>query len=127
MNDPTIYEGECLSFHATTDQARRFVDELDARGRLDFAVAAAILDTSLQSGRPPAGRAERVRGSRCGLFELRVTPPGRKGPHVRLLYLPVGRRMLVVRGLIKRQARLPRGDIDIADRAAGALLGASGD
>lgn len=81
-----------------TFQAADFVLGLSTTGRRDFVVAARILATTLASGRPPAGRAQRVAGSSEGLFELRITPPGRKGPHARLLYVREGNTIVCARG-----------------------------
>jgi hypothetical protein len=95
--------------------AKRFLESLREDGWRDFCVAARVLATSLAIGRPPSGRARRVAGSRTGLFELRITPCGRRGPHARMLYIPDQNTIWCVRGLLKRE-RLPRRDIELADR-----------
>ncbi|HEY3759100.1 MAG TPA: hypothetical protein VGL37_05025 [Solirubrobacteraceae bacterium] len=117
--DNLIYICEQLTFRAietTPDHfpAKAFINDLDDTGMRDFHVAARVLATSLGSGRPPSGRAERVAGTRCGLFELRITPPGRRGPHTRLLYVRKRSTIWCVRGLVKRE-RLHRTDIKLAD------------
>lgn len=120
MKDDLIHICEQLTFRAIETApdnypARAFIDNLDATGLRDFHVAARLLATSLASGRPPAGRAERIAGTRCGLFELRITPPGRRGPQARLLYVQERSTIWCVRGVVKRE-RLHRTDIELAER-----------
>lgn len=121
MSEDLIHHLSPLAFRAVPTSpnnypAKRFVLGLDPVARRDFLVAAQVLATSCSSGRPPSGRASRVAGSRQKLFELRITPPGRRGPHHRLLYIRDQNTIWVVRGLTKRE-RLSRNDIDLADHA----------
>jgi hypothetical protein len=121
MKSPPIFTGRCISIHPITQQFRKFHAEFDERELRDFMVAATILDTSRATGRPPGGRSERVRGSRAGLFELRITPQGRRGPHTRALYVCEKRDVLMVRGLRKAERGIPQREIELADRGALAL------
>jgi len=123
MKSQAFFVGRCISIHAITRQAEEFLDELSARERRDFEVAATILDRSRERGRPPGGRSERVAGSKQGLFELRITPPGRRGPHTRGLFLCEGSEVLIVRGVRKAQRGIPRREIKLADRDAAATRG----
>jgi len=123
MKSRLIYSGKCISIYTSTRQAEEYVASLDASERRDLRVAATILDTSLAIGRPPGGRSERVAGCPAGLWELRVTPPGRRGPHTRLLYVREGPELLVVRGVRKAQRGIPRREIELAERAARGLRG----
>jgi len=118
MKSPPFFTGRCISIHAITKQAETFLEGLTERERRDFEVAATILDRSRERGRPPGGRSERVAGSKHGLFELRITPPGRRGRHTRALFIAEGKEILVVRGVRKAQRGIPRGEIVLADRAA---------
>jgi Phage derived protein Gp49-like (DUF891) len=118
MKSRSIFSGKCISIHTITEQAEKFFVDLDEREQRDLRVAGAILDTSLAIGRPPGGRAERVAGSTAGLWELRVTPPGRRGPHTRALYICEQRALLVVRGVRKAQRGIPRRQIELADGEA---------
>jgi hypothetical protein len=118
MKPPPIFSGRCISIHSITEQFDRFFLELDGRERRDFKVAATILDASLRKGRSPGGRSERVEGSRAGLFELRITPPGRRGPHTRALYICEGPALLIVRGVHKAQPGIRQREIGLADLAA---------
>jgi hypothetical protein len=118
--DRLIHTIEQLAFFAIETgskhfPAQAFIESLDDIGRRDFRVAARILATSVASGRPPAGRSERVAGSRVGLYELRITPPGRRGPHARLLYVRERNAILCALGVLKRE-RLSRTDIETAER-----------
>jgi hypothetical protein len=117
MDAVTVYHGEWLTFCSITKQAHQFLDSLRGQDWDDFVVAATILETSLRTGRPPAGRAARINGSKSGLFELRITPPRRKGPKLRLLYVRQERRILCARGITKRYSAIRRHDIELADEA----------
>jgi hypothetical protein len=119
MKSPPIYAGRCISIHTITKQAQEFFAELDPRERRDFEVAATLLDRSQQIGRPPGGRSERVEGSRY-LFELRITPRGRRGKHTRALFVRDGSELLVLRGVRKAERGIPRRAIEAAERDAAA-------
>ena len=112
-----LFSGTCIRIYAANQQVIDTVRELSDVQWRDFQTCAAVLDTSLEVGRP-SRRAERVHGSRAALFEMRVTPPGRSGPHVRFLYIARERDLLCVRGFIKKQRRIARKDIDLADKAS---------
>ncbi len=119
MADRLLQTIEQLSFYAIETApglfpAHEFIESLDDVGKRDFLVAARILATTIATGRPPAGRSERIRGSSTGLYELRVTPRGRRGPHARLLYVRDGNAIRCARGVLKRE-RLARRDIQLAD------------
>jgi hypothetical protein len=119
MSDRPLLTIEQLAFYAIETKpgqfpAHEFVESLDDVGKRDLRIAGRVLATTLATGRPPAGRSERVRGSTTGLYELRVTPPGRRGPHARLLYLREGNAIRCVRGVLKRES-LRRRDIQLAD------------
>jgi hypothetical protein len=121
MSDCLIHRTEHLTFNAIETspgrfQAKQFIESLDDIGLRHFRVATAVLDTSTAIGRPPAGRANRVAGSAPGLFELRITPLGRRGPHARLLYIRERDTIWIARGLTKRE-RLARADIQLAEKA----------
>jgi phage-related protein len=121
MKSPPFFTGKCISVHAITKQAEDFLGELTEREQRDFDVAVTILDHSRERGRPPGGRSERVADSKQGLFELRITPPGRRGPHTRALYAAVGKEILVARVLRKAQRGIPHREIELADRDVAAM------
>jgi hypothetical protein len=123
MRSPPIFEGTCISIHTITHQAAEALAGLGPTEARDLEVAATILDRSLAIGRPPSGRAERLSGSRGRLFELRITPPGRRGPHTRALYIREGRELLVVRVLRKAERGIPRRAIRAAEREAATWRG----
>lgn len=50
------------------------------------------------------------------MFELKLNLPGTPGPARRLICVRERRRILIARGLEKRQRRLPVGEIKIAAR-----------
>ncbi len=117
MKPSLIYEGSWINIYTATAQAHEFVDGLTRDQLRDFTTCAQTVDRSLQIKRP-SPRIEKLAVARESLFELRVTPRGRKGPHVRLLYVAEGRHFFVVRGVCKHQRRLGKRDIELADREA---------
>jgi phage-related protein len=118
MKPPPIFSGTCIDIHTHTSQSERFFAELTPREEKDFLIVATILDRTVRIGRSAGGRSERIGGSGEGIWELRVTPPGRRGPHTRCLYVCDGRDILVLRCLRKAQRGIPRGEIELAERAA---------
>jgi Phage derived protein Gp49-like (DUF891) len=118
MRPTRIFSGACIDIYTYTSQSERFFATLTTREEKDFRVVATLLDRTVRIGRSPGGRAERIEGSEAGIWELRVTPPGRRGPHTRCLYLCDGRDILVLRGLRKAERGIPRGEIELAERAA---------
>jgi phage-related protein len=114
--ESSIYEGEYLYFQAISKQVLEWLEEATDRERANLAVAATILENSIRTGRPPAGRSERVEGSSTGLYELRVTPPGHRGVQVRILYVREGRTILCARAVSKRQRKISRREIELAER-----------
>ncbi len=120
MPDHPLFQVEQLTFQAIESTSGRhqtwaFVESLDEVQARDLAVAARVLATSLAAGRPPSGRAERIVGSKAGLYELRITPRGRRGAHARMLYIREGMAIRCVLGVLKRE-RLTRKDIQRAER-----------
>jgi len=121
MKGPIVFHAEWLEFRVLAIGRRpsavaAFLGSFSERDQMDFEIAARILDRSLRTGRPPSGRAERAEGSPTGLFELKVTPPGRRGPQKRLLYVRRSRTIWLVSGVDKRSPKLRRSDIEHADR-----------
>lgn len=96
--------------------AKEWVESLDNRGQGQFVAAMRTLENSLRSGRPPAGRASKVRNSSEGVWELRVTKQGGTPPHLRAFFVREGRTLWLAMGITKTQNRLEQRDIDEADR-----------
>jgi putative component of toxin-antitoxin plasmid stabilization module len=104
------------TYFTVTEQASEFIGALADREWFAFVRRTQILDLSLATGRPPVGVSERVDSSSEGLWELRVTRG--RGPHIRFLYIREGDEILIVRCLRKREPRLKRREIRLADRDA---------
>jgi hypothetical protein len=125
--DRFLFKIEHRSFYAIETlpgvfPAEEFIERLDDVGKRHLRVAARTLATTLAAGRPPAGRSERIRGSTTGLFELRITPRARRGPHARLLYVREGNAIRCAGGVVKRE-RITRRDIKLADNSVRAGRG----
>ncbi len=120
-DDDTLYRGEWLEIRAIRRRNGRmpavdWYEGLDARGKGRFQAAAKNVEVSLSSGRPPADRLEKVKGSKVGLLELRVTPKGGSPPHLRLLVVRREKTLWAANGFTKQKNRLERGDIEEAER-----------
>jgi hypothetical protein len=129
--DDVLYEGAWLTVRAMrrrngTMPSKEWLDNLDHRGKGQFLAAAQIMETTLSSGRPPAGRAEQVRRSNVGLWELRVTRAGGTPPHLRAFYLRRERTIWMATGITKQQNDLTNRDIQAADAIAAEWLSQGG-
>jgi hypothetical protein len=111
-----ILEVNEFVFTALTEQAERYLLNLDEHAWNRFVNAARSVVLSFETGRPAAGRTEKIKGSAPGLFELRIDLAGRPGPQRRLICVREGSRVLCIRGLTKSQRKLPRGEVEIAVR-----------
>lgn len=126
--DDVLYEGEWLTIRAMRRRNGRLPavewwESLDERGKAKFLAAAEVVQNTLRSGRPPAGRLEKVRGSKVGLLELRVTPRGGRAPHLRVLVLRRGRTLWAANGFTKQKNELERADVELGERIASEWLG----
>lgn len=99
---------------------------LAPQGKAKFLAAAKVVETTLRAGRPPAGRLEKVRASRLGLLELRVTPKGGSPPHLRVLVLRRAGTLWAANGFTKQKNELGRADIELGERIAGEWLEGGG-
>lgn len=97
--------------------AKEWVDGLDKRGQALFQVAAKITETNFQSGRP-GDRAEKIKTSTAGLWELKVTKPGSTPPHHRMLFVREGDVLWASHGFTKKTNKLPQAEIDAGERIA---------
>jgi hypothetical protein len=118
-----ICAGEWLTIRAMrrrdgTFPAKEWAEGLDKKGTGQLLAAAAIMETTLRANRPPAGRAEQVKASKIGLWELRVTKAGSTPPHLRLLFLRRGQTLWAAHGFTKQQNKLAASDITQGDSIA---------
>jgi hypothetical protein len=103
--------------------AKGWVDGLDSRGKARLLAAITVIETSMRSGRPPAGRASRVDQSKQGLWELRVTAAGGSPPHLRIFYLRRGQTLWAAAGFTKQKNGLTKNEIRAGDALAEEWLG----
>lgn len=120
VDDDLLFEGERFRLRAIRRPngrmpAKEWVDELDDKGAGQLLAALQILDTTLSSGRPPAGRAEKVKDAKYDLWELKITKPGSSPPHLRLLYVREGRTLWAAHGFTKQKSKLESKDIRRAE------------
>ncbi len=118
-----IYRGDWITLRAMrrrngTLPAKEWADGLEAKGKGQLLAAVSILEISIRSGRPPAGRAELIKKSRLRLWELKVTKPGSTAPHLRLLYVRQGPTLWGANGFTKQKNELGAADVEEGDRIA---------
>jgi phage-related protein len=121
-SDDLLWQGDRFEIRAMKRQngrypARDWVDGLDKKGVALFYVAAKITETNFESGRP-GDRAEKVKTSSAGLWELKVTKPGSSPPHHRMLFVREGDTLWATRGFTKTTNKLPQAEIDTGERIA---------
>lgn len=95
--------------------AAEWYDDLDDRGVAKFMAAARTLETTFRSSRPPAGRWEKVKISKTGLHEFKVTKPGGTAPHLRALGIRERRVVWLANGFTKQKNQLERRDVELGD------------
>lgn len=98
--------------------AKDWYDALDNKGKGQVAAAVGVLESTILRGRPPAGRAEKISISACGLWELKPTKPGGRAPHLRMLFLREGNVLWAAVGFAKQKNKLAAGEINAGDAAA---------
>jgi hypothetical protein len=123
----TLFKCNTYTFHTVTKQAESFAKGLSDHDWARFSSACNLMSISLKTGQDPAGRIQRVSASSTGLFEIRITPRGAKGPALRMLCVVEGSNVFCVRGVDKRQRRIPAGEITKADKALIAYREANGE
>jgi hypothetical protein len=115
MNSPFL---TCSSFEfcSISKQTNKFLANLSKVDWARLKAGAEILAASFASNRP-SGRSERVRGTKIsGLFEFKATLPG-GGPQLRMICVREQNRILCASAFEKRGRRLPRDEIEAAERA----------
>lgn len=98
-------------------QSRKFLEDLSEPDWSKLNTGMDHLTKALLSGAPTVGRAEKVASSSGKLIEVKISRGG-PGPRLRVLCVIDGRKVVCVRGVAKRQRRLPRQDIVLAEKAA---------
>lgn len=114
----------CNSFtvYAHNRQVADYLADLPHRDWLRFAAVVKRLTMVLLTGAPALDRIEKVAGASNKLYELKVSPPGSKGPQERVLCLIDGRKIVCLRGMDKRQPKLRHADVRTADKNASSYL-----
>jgi hypothetical protein len=120
--DDLLWRGERFEIRAMQRRnrsypAKEWVDGLDKKGSALFQVAAKITETNFQTGRP-GDRAEKIKSSSAGLWELKVTKPGSTPPHHRLLFVRERDVHWATHGFTNTSNKLPQAEIETGDRIA---------
>lgn len=112
-----LFKCNTFTVYALNQQVEDFLVELSPRDWVKFNSAIELFTHLLLAGAPAVHRIEKVSGASNKLYELKITPPGSKGPQLRVLCVVKGRTILCVRGVDKRQPQLRLQDIRTADKA----------
>lgn len=115
---------KCNSFtvYLLNQQVEEFLVGLSPHDWVKFDSVVELFTRLLLTGAPAVDRIEKVSGASNKLYELKITPPGSKGPQRRVLCLVQGRAIVCVRAIDKRQPHLRAKDIRVADKAASEYL-----
>jgi hypothetical protein len=89
---------------------------LERNTRGQFLALAQLMDRAHRGGFRYSGRVTKMRGSRVGLLELRVTPPGGVSPHVRVFGVLRGDTVWLTFGYTKRDRKLDTAVVARAER-----------
>jgi hypothetical protein len=100
--------------------AKEWADGLDNKMRGKLLGVAQTVANSIRQSRPPAGRWCKVVSSKEGLMELRVTAPGGRAPHLRLLFVREGNVLWATHGFTKQKNELQAADVAAGDAVAAA-------
>jgi hypothetical protein len=122
-----LFKCEPFTVYSHNRQVGDFLADLSRRDWLRFVAVVKRLTLLLLTGAPALDRIEKVKGATNKLYELKIAPPGSKGPQPRALCLVDGRRIVCLRGIDKRQPKLRPADVRSADRIAGAYLRSQGE
>src|SRR5947209_1057048 len=100
--------------------AKEWADGLDKAMTGKLLAVAQLVANSIREGRPAVagGRWCKVKNSRSGLMELRVTAPGGRAPHLRLLFIREGAVLWAAHGFTKQKNQLQPADIAAGDAVA---------
>jgi hypothetical protein len=126
-----IWRGDWLTVRAMRRSngslpGKEWADSLTNKGSGQLFAACQIMETTLRSNRPPAGRAEKVVNSINGLWELRVTKAGSTAPHLRLMFLRRGQTLWVADGFTKQKNRFTAAEIAASEAVASEWLTGEG-
>jgi hypothetical protein len=130
VQEDCLYRGEwltvrCMFRGGGGSPALDWFHGLEAKGKGQVIAACQVLETTLRSGRPPAGRAEHIPRSSTGLSELKVTKPGSTPPHLRAFFVRRGQTIWVADGITKQKNTLEPRDWSQAEGIAAAWIEAN--
>lgn len=114
-----LFKCDDFTIYALNSKVEEFFCDLSPRDWVKFDSVVKLFTQLLLTGAPAVDRVAKVAGTANKLYELKITPPGSKGPQLRVLCIVRGLKIVCVRAIDKRQPRLRSQDIKAADRAAG--------
>jgi hypothetical protein len=117
-----LFKCKPFTVYKYSSQVGDFLADLSHRDWLRFVSVVERLTALLLTGAPAVDRIEKVRGTSNKLYELKIAPPGSKGPQPRVICLVDGRKIICLRGIDKRQPRLRPRDVQLADKIASSYL-----
>jgi hypothetical protein len=96
-------------------QAKDWLLSLSLRDQRRAQAGLESFDVGFASKRGYAGRLEKIKGSRNGVLELKLTRGGTRGPQLRLLGVWRAGTFFVALGLMKTSRAIKRSDVGLAD------------
>ena len=117
MNGKVVRKERRLTFIAVPDHRGRFpaaafLTSLDGRGRGQWRSFARMMNRAHTSGFEFCGRVTKIKGSKAGLLELRLTPRRGVSPHLRLFGVIRGNTVYLADGYAKKAQALDRRIVD---------------
>lgn len=119
MTPKLVRKERFLTFVALPDRRGRFpacafLGTLDARSSGQFESLARLMDRAHAAGFDFSGRVSKIKGSKVGLLELRLTPRGGVSPHLRMFAVIRCNTVYLVFGYAKKDRAL---DMSIVARS----------
>lgn len=107
-----------IEFISIDEQPKAFIEALDSEALAKLVAACESVAMSFTLGRPHGSRTVVVGDAGLpGMFAVRVTWPGVPEPQLRLICVRDGTRVLVARGFVQSEPRIPPSEVELAERA----------
>jgi hypothetical protein len=117
-----LFRCNTFTFFALNRSFEKFNKRLSDRDCVRFRSVGLLFTNVLLDGAPAVHRVEKVSGTTHPIYELKLTPPGSRGPQRRVLCSVRDRKIICLIGISKDEPKLRPQDVRRADKAAGIYL-----